>query len=79
MKICANCHTENPEEALLCEKCGDDLTIRYIRRHRVRHKHRRSRSMNKKKIGMPAIVLGVLFLLAFVTLIVLMVYHSIVH
>ncbi len=79
MKICVNCHTENPEEALLCVTCGDDLTKRYIRRHRVRRKHRRSRSMNKKRIGLPALVVGILFLAAFIALIVLMVYHTIVH
>lgn len=47
MKICTQCRTENEEEATVCSQCGTDISKRYIKQHRKRHKHRKSRSSSK--------------------------------
>ena len=79
MKICTACHAENPDDALLCAQCGGDITTKYIRRHRVRHKRRRSRATKRGRLGIGAIALGVLLLCVFAALIVLMVYYTVAH
>lgn len=79
MKICTVCQTENPDEAALCSACGTDITKKYIRRRRVRHKHTRSRSSGKQANPKGAKTVGILLLVALLATIILIMYFSVSH
>lgn len=76
MKICTTCRAENPEDASTCHVCGGDIATRYIRRQKVRRKHKKSRPSKRAVLGKRAIFVGVFFIAIIFLVLLMMVYFT---
>lgn len=76
MKICTKCRTSNPDEALVCSKCGEDITKKYIHQHRVKHKGRHSRPAKKDALSLKMKIFGYALVLIFIAAILLYILYS---
>lgn len=76
MKICTKCRTSNPDDAPVCCKCGEDITKKYIRQHRVKHKGHHSHPAKKEGLPKSAIIFGTAIFILFIIALLLTIYHS---
>ena len=76
MKICTQCHTSNPDEALVCSKCGEDITKKYIHRHRVKHKGRHSRPAKRDALSIKMKIFGYTLVIIFIAALILYIHFS---